>query len=129
MGRNCSDALKALVSRIVWAVGLREAVDLACVLLAPVLFPFVVLPDPAVFVPLALVFPVVVFPVVAALLLLAGFVVCSVAAIELCVWRATTPLRAHGTIIPTSETAAIAPRSLPQMLVTVSAFFRPTHPL
>jgi hypothetical protein len=125
--------LNALVSRIVCAVAFRD-VATACVLLAVALFPFVVLPDPEVFVPPPLVFPVVVFPVPAAvfpvedvLLLPPDFCVCSVAAVELCVCRVTIPLQAHGAIIPASETTAIAPRSLPQMLVTVSSFFRPTH--
>ena len=98
-------------------------------MLAAALLPFVVLLEPAGFVLLELAVPLpLVFPVEAGLLLPAGFVVCSVAAVELCVCLAT-PLRAHGTIIPTRQATAIAPRSLPQMLVTVSSLFQPTYPL
>jgi hypothetical protein len=128
--------LNALVRWIVCAVGFREAVDPACVFLAAALLPFVVLRepagvallepavfallDPAAFVPLPSV-----FPAEAVLPLLVGFVVCSVADVELCV-RPATPPWAHGTIIPIREAAATAPRSLPQMLVTVSSLFEPT---
>src|SRR5258708_27975084 len=100
MGRNCSDALNALVSRIVCAVGLREAVAAACFLPAAPFFPFVVLLEPAGFaspepaVPLSLV-----FPVEAVLLLVPGFFACSVAAVQLCA-SPPTPLQANRPIIP-----------------------------
>src|ERR1700687_1500553 len=100
MGRNCSDALNALVSRIVCAVGFREAIDVACVLLAPALLPLVVLLEPAGLVLLEapdLVPLPWVFPVEPILLLITGFVVSPV---ELCVCRATPPC-VHSTIIPT----------------------------
>jgi hypothetical protein len=128
MGRNCSDALNALVSRIVCAVGLREATVAACFLPAAALLPFVVLLEPAGFVllePAGFVPLTLDFPVEAVLLLLAGFAVCSAAAVELCV-RPATPPWAHSTVIPTREATATAPRSLPQMLVTVSSLFEPT---
>jgi hypothetical protein len=64
MGRNCSDALNALVRCIVCAVGLREAPAAICVLLVVALLRFVVLPEPLVFVPVLLVFPAAVFPAV-----------------------------------------------------------------
>jgi hypothetical protein len=111
--------LNALVRRIVCAVGFREAVDPACVLLAALLL-FVVLLEPPVFAPLLLA------PEEGVLLLLAGFFACSVAVVvELCVCLATPPW-AHNTVIPTREATATAPRNLPQVLVTVSSLFQPT---
>jgi hypothetical protein len=124
MGRNCSDALNALVSRIVCAVGFREAIGFACVLPEAVLLPFVVLLEPAVFALPEPAVPVPFFPLEAVLLLLAGFAVCSVA-VGLCVPPAT-PLQANGAIIPARQATATAPRNLLQMLVTVSSLFQPT---
>jgi hypothetical protein len=118
--------LNALVNRIVCAVGFREATGFARVLLAAALLPFVALLDPAVFALPEPAAPLLsVFPAEAVLFLLADFFVCSVAAVELCA-RPATPLRANGTIIPIRRATATAPRSLPQMLVTVSSLFEPT---
>jgi hypothetical protein len=116
MGRNCSDALNALVSRIVCAVGFREAIGFACVLPEAVLLPFVVLLEPAVFALPEPAVPVPFFPLEAVLLLLA---------VGLCVPPAT-PLQANGAIIPARQATATAPRNLLQMLVTVSSLFQPT---
>ena len=119
--------MNALVSRIVCAVGFREAIGFACPLLAALL-PFVVLLEPGGFVllePAGFVPLPSAFPAEAVLLLLAGYVACSVAAVGLCV-RPATPLWAHITNIPAREATATAPRSLPQVLVTVSSLFQPT---
>jgi hypothetical protein len=114
--------LNALVRWIVCAVGFREALATACVLLAALL-PFVLL-EPLVFVPPLPVFPVAA-PDEAVLLFVVGFFVCSVAEIEFCLSPAT-PLGIHTTIIPIREATATAPRSLSQVLVTVLSLFQPT---
>jgi hypothetical protein len=123
MGRNCSDALNALVNRIVCAVGLRETLDTAFLLLAAALLPFVVLLEPAVFVPLP-----AVLPVWAALLLVADLFVCSVAVVEVCVRPPTLP-QANDTASTIKAPAATPARNLLQILIMVSLFFQPTHPL
>jgi hypothetical protein len=115
--------LNALVSRIVCAVGLREALGVIFLLLVAALLPFVVLPEPGVFVPL-----LAVLPVGAALLLVADFFVCSVAVVEVCV-RPPTPPPANGTASATKAPTAAPTRTLPQILITVSLLFQPTHPL
>jgi hypothetical protein len=115
--------LKALVRWIVCAVGFREAVDAGCVLLAA-RFPFVVLLGLLVFAAPLPDFPAEA-PEEAALLLLAGFFVCSVAAFEPCVCLAT-PLWGHSAVTPATQATATAPRNLPQVLVTVSSLFQPT---
>ena len=81
---------------------------------------------PLVFVPFFPVFPEEVPDEVpaAVLLFVAGFFVCSVVVLEFCVCLPTPPW-AHTAIIPIRETTA-APRSLPQVLVTVVSLFQPT---
>jgi hypothetical protein len=120
--------LNALVRWIVCAVGFREPVAAACLLPAAPLLLFVllepvVLLEPPVFVP-ALCFPEDA-PEEAALLFVAGFFACSVAEVESCLSRAT-PAGTHTAIIPIMEATAAAPRSLPQVLVTVVSLFQPT---
>src|SRR5262249_2763769 len=120
----------ALVSRIVCAVGLCEALAAPRVLPAlPLLFallePLVLLEPPA-FVP-ALCFPedAPEDAPAAGFLFVAGFFVCSVAVVEFCLPLAT-PSGTHTAIIPIMEATAAAPRSLLQALVTVVSFFQPT---
>jgi hypothetical protein len=64
-------------------------------------------------------------PADAALLFVAGFFVCSVAEVEFRVCLATAPC-AQTAIIPIRETTIAAPRSLPQVLVTVVSLFQTT---
>ena len=123
IGRNCSDALNALVRWIVCAVGFREAVDAACVLLVALL-PFVVLLEPPVFAPPLPVFPAEDF---------ARSSPCSYSPASSSApsqrsnsASPATPPQAHGAVIPITEATATAPRNLPQMLVTVSSLFQPT---
>ena len=124
MGRSCSEALNALVSRIVCAVGRREA---GCVLLAAALLPFAVLLEAAGLELLAGDLLPGGFAV--ALLVLVGFFAWSVVSgAGVCV-RPATPPEANGLIAARIEATATAPRSLPRMLVTVSAFSQPTYPL
>jgi hypothetical protein len=88
--------------------------------------PFFVLPEPAGFALPELTVPLPLdLPEEAVLLLLAGFAVCSAAAVELCT-RPAKPLWAHTTVIPTREAAITALRSLPRTLVTFSSLFQPT---
>jgi hypothetical protein len=120
--------LNALVSRIVCAVGLREAVDLACVLLVA-LVPFELLLDPAALPPLLLVFPVEVV-----LFLGDAFFVCSVEAFGCSVEagvcaRPATALPQNAAVIATIEAVATAPRSQLRTFITASMYFQPTHPL
>src|ERR1700733_10297557 len=119
MGRNCSDALNALVSRIVCAVGFREAVDAAFLLLVAAVLPFLLLPALVVLVSLR-----VVFPAGAVLLLAAGFFVCSVAVAAVCVHPP-----AKGAANATKAPNATPVRTLSQMFIVISLLLRPTHPL
>jgi hypothetical protein len=120
--------LNALVSRIVCAVGLREAVDLACVLfVAPV--PFELLLDPAALLPLLLVFPVAVV-----LFLGDAFFGCSVegfgCSVTADVWiRPATALPPNAAVIATIQAVPTAPRSQLRTFITALMYFRPTHPL
>jgi hypothetical protein len=115
--------LNALVSRIVCAVGFRDAVDAAFLLLVAGLLLFLLLPALVGLVSLR-----VVFPADAVLLLAAGFFVCSVAVADVC---------AHPMVLPPAKDAANATkapnatpvRTLSQMLIMISLLLRPTHPL
>jgi len=126
--------LNALVSRIVCAVGLREAVDLACVLLVA-LVPFELLLDPAALLgPAALLPLLLVFPVEVVLFLGDAFFVASVEAFGWSVAaaacaRPATALPPNAAVIATIEAVATAPRSQPGRFVTASMYFQPTHPL
>jgi hypothetical protein len=120
MGRSCSEALNALISLMLLAVGfgtgacfLREALPLAVL---PEAAAFVFLPEPLaalVVLPVVLVFPLVcVFFVVAAGL--AGFV-CA----------ATPP----ATVKASEQPTTIATRTLAQLLNIASLSRKPTPPL
>jgi len=122
MGRSCSEALNALISRMLLAVGFGDS---ARFLRKAVVLPLAVLPEGAVFVflpeplaalavlPVVLVFPLVcVFFVVAAELV--GFV-CA----------ATPP----ATVKASEQPTTIATRTLAQLLNIASLSRKPTPPL
>ena len=127
MGRSCSEALNALVKRIVCAVGFLEAV---CALLLPL----VVLPDEVVF-PDEVVLEdllLVVLPGVVVLALGAGFLVVLVAGatgdIGVCVCL-VVPLAINGALSATKKAAIVADRTLSPMVAIISLSFQPTSPL